>query len=97
MTKARTFSMATATEATDEKDMHQMQQREKGNGLSAYQGSWTNAASILVRQLHEGVLQGVSLGKTQEMRPVAHRYGLAVGGCRQETRQDHRDSAAEMG
>jgi nucleoid DNA-binding protein len=47
---------ATATEATHEKNMHQMQEREKRNGLSAHQGSWTNAASILVRQLHEGIL-----------------------------------------
>ena len=56
-------------EATHEKDMHKMQQGEKGNGIPVHQSSWTNAASILVRQLHEGILQGLSLGKTQEMRP----------------------------
>jgi hypothetical protein len=47
-----------------------MREREKGNGFSVHQSSWTNAASILVRQLHEGILQGVSLGKTQEIRPT---------------------------
>jgi hypothetical protein len=30
--------------------MHKMQERKKGNGLPAHQSSWTNAASILVRQ-----------------------------------------------
>jgi hypothetical protein len=33
----------------------------------AHKSSWANAASILVRPLHEGVLPGVSLGKTQAM------------------------------
>ena len=65
-------------EGTHEKDMHKMQQGEKGNGIPVHQSSWTKAASILVRPLHEGVLQGVSFVKGQEMRPnTAVLFGLS--------------------
>ena len=64
--------------------MHEMQEREERNGLPAYQSSWENAASILVRQLHEGVLQGVSVGETQEIRtcPIDKFIGRHAPGWR---------------
>jgi len=73
---------------TNEKDMYKMQETESRNRLSAYQSPWSNAASILVRSLHEGILQGISLGEGQAM---------ILGSCRERLAEMNQPTSKDGG
>ena len=47
--------------------------------FSLTEGSWTHDASVLVRHLHEGVLQSVSFGESQEVIPESSLRTPAAG------------------